>query len=327
MNSSFVPPSISVDVDRLGLYGEIHGCSQRMKPEDDPVWTRGVPRFLELLEDLGIRASFFLVGDDLHPHRVGGLVARKRRELVREIVARGHEVGSHSQAHDYRLSRRDRDTIERDLVSARAILEECGASVDGFRAPGYCLSTKLIEAAKTTGALYSSSRLPSAAYFGAKYMAMMLGLLRCRTSASIMGDVRAPLTSCTPYEHPCGLLELPIGVVTGLRIPLVGTLLTLFGEQGVRWLLPRVARRPWVHLEFHATDLLDRDDIPSAYRGLPQPDLAQSVTCKRSVFEHWLTGLGAHLASSRLVDLAHAMRADRMLEPGVKTRVGAVALP
>ena len=47
--------------------------------------TVGVPRILDLLDDYGIRASFFITG----------YVAENHPDMVREVVCRGHEVGHH----------------------------------------------------------------------------------------------------------------------------------------------------------------------------------------------------------------------------------------
>ena len=52
----------------------------------DPVWT---PPVLEALDEANWKGTFFLIGRKAEQHP----------ELVREIVARGHEIGNHSYAH------------------------------------------------------------------------------------------------------------------------------------------------------------------------------------------------------------------------------------
>lgn len=47
------------------------------------------PRYLDVLDRLAVRATFFLIGT----------ACEKRPEMVREIVARGHEVASHGHTH------------------------------------------------------------------------------------------------------------------------------------------------------------------------------------------------------------------------------------
>ena len=49
----------------------------------------GVPRLLELLDDFGLKATFF----------VPGLTADRYPQTVERIVAAGHEVDHHSYSH------------------------------------------------------------------------------------------------------------------------------------------------------------------------------------------------------------------------------------
>ncbi|WP_395751320.1 polysaccharide deacetylase family protein [Prosthecobacter sp.] len=56
---------------------------------DDGPHPQHTPAMLDILDQHGIKAIFFLVGDR----------AARHPELVREIVARGHEIGNHSQTH------------------------------------------------------------------------------------------------------------------------------------------------------------------------------------------------------------------------------------
>jgi peptidoglycan/xylan/chitin deacetylase (PgdA/CDA1 family) len=49
----------------------------------------GVPRILHMLDEVGVRATFF----------VPGWVAEHRPGLAAEIVERGHEVAHHSYSH------------------------------------------------------------------------------------------------------------------------------------------------------------------------------------------------------------------------------------
>ncbi len=51
---------------------------------------RGRPRaLLALLDELGVRATFFILG----------MAARSHPELVEAVAARGHEIGCHGDAH------------------------------------------------------------------------------------------------------------------------------------------------------------------------------------------------------------------------------------
>lgn len=84
------------------------------------------PWILDQLDREHVKATFFLVGKQvtLYP------------DLAREILRRGHAVGSHSYAH-YSLRYLTEQECEQDLVKSRlALREACGRTVTLFRPPG-----------------------------------------------------------------------------------------------------------------------------------------------------------------------------------------------
>jgi len=93
---------------------------------DDGPDPEDTPRILDLLDTHRARATFFLVG-----HR-----AAEHPALVREILARGHSVGSHSHTHplaDFWLAGPER--VRRELDESVAVLDRLGARVRLFRPP------------------------------------------------------------------------------------------------------------------------------------------------------------------------------------------------
>lgn len=275
--------AVNVDVDGLYLYDRIHGHSGTAgstvaagnSPGFDPashdakVFVRGVPRFLDLFARAGVKATFFVVAQDLaHP---------EVRAVLADVVKAGHEVGSHSLTHPYNLSRLHGEALRQEVTQARQRLQDAsGQAVVGFRAPGYVLSAALLQAVADAGHVYDSSRFPCPPYQLAKVG--VIGLYRAlgRPSASIPEAPAVWLGKRTPYiEHlPSGqaLLELPIGVLPGLRLPLIGTAVVAGGEAlRLAW-SPLLARTDWLNLECHGIDLLDfaGDDVPA--RLAKQPD-------------------------------------------------------
>ncbi len=88
----------------------------------DPVFT---PRFLDLLADHGVQATFFLLGSNVERHG----------ELAREIVRRGHSVGTHTYGHTEITTFGDTE-LEQDLMRARESLRQVtGADSALFRPP------------------------------------------------------------------------------------------------------------------------------------------------------------------------------------------------
>jgi peptidoglycan-N-acetylglucosamine deacetylase len=71
-----------------------------------------------------------------------GWVAEAHPELVRRIDAAGHEIGTHSYAHQL-VSRQSPVAFEHDLVrSIRAIQSVTGKRVRAYRAPGFSIGRK-----------------------------------------------------------------------------------------------------------------------------------------------------------------------------------------
>jgi len=103
-------------------------CIDVEAPITDRV-VRNVDRVRELLDECGIKGTFFMQGR----------VAEAYPRMVQELVAEGHEIQSHGYSHRplYALSRADlRDELER----ARGSVEDaCGVKVSAFRAPDFSI--------------------------------------------------------------------------------------------------------------------------------------------------------------------------------------------
>lgn len=285
---------VGIDLDDLRYYRAIHGLPSRA---DTPlVFEAAVPRFLDFCDRLGIRATLFAIGEDL---RWG-----EAREALRAAVTRGHEVGSHSNAHAYDLSRRTADDIRRDVVAARTAIEDAiGGPVLGFRAPGYNLSDVLLRAVVEAGHRYDASILPSPPYCVARAAVIAAMRLRGRHSASIVGRGRDFIRSRDPFVWPgIGLREFPITVCGPLRLPLIGTTLARGGVLA-KHLVRCAARLPFVHIEFHALDFLDaaRDGIEPDL--LVEPALRVPLADRVSRFEEALGALTSDRCNHLLADL------------------------
>jgi hypothetical protein len=257
--------SVSVDLDGLGCYAAIHGLSVRL---DDRA-QRAVPevsvqRLCELFEALRLRATFFVIG------REAGIAP----ETLRTAVRAGHEMASHSYAHDYALSRRTREEIAQDLTLAeRAIEDACGSRPRGFRAPGYTLSAPLLDAIRERGYVYDSSLLPSPLYYAAKAAAVGLYALRRRRSQSILGGV-GQLFAPRGAHRRRGVRELPVATLPGLRAPVIGSTVLPFP-----WLARAAFARGHFNLELHGIDVLDATDVPAAIAAA-QPGLGMRASEK-----------------------------------------------
>jgi len=108
---------------------------------------------LERLEDWGIKATFFVLGQ----------IARTDPGLVRDIQSAGHEVASHGWDHQ-RVHRFTPASFLEDLRRSKDALEQVsGSAVVGYRAPTFSVVQQTrwaIDVLVEAGLLYDSSIYP-----------------------------------------------------------------------------------------------------------------------------------------------------------------------
>jgi peptidoglycan/xylan/chitin deacetylase (PgdA/CDA1 family)/ubiquinone/menaquinone biosynthesis C-methylase UbiE len=88
----------------------------------DPAVT---PQLLDLLDRHGAQAAFFMTGEN----------AARHPEVVRDVLARGHEICNHSQRHDPFLMLRGSDVLRREVADAQAAFAAFGVAPLAFRPP------------------------------------------------------------------------------------------------------------------------------------------------------------------------------------------------
>ena len=95
----------------------------------------GTEKLLATLDHHGVRATFFILG----------WIAERCPDLVRRIVAGGHEVGCHS--HEHRLVYdQSRTQFRKDLRrSKQAIEDAAGVAVRSYRAPSFSITKHSID--------------------------------------------------------------------------------------------------------------------------------------------------------------------------------------
>ncbi|OWQ84865.1 XrtA system polysaccharide deacetylase [Roseateles terrae] len=114
---------------------------------------RNVGRILDLLDGRGVKATFFTLG----------WIAQRYPQLVRDIVARGHELASHGYGHE-RASDLSPTAFREDILSAKHLLEDLGGvAVKGYRAPSFSIGESNLwafDVLADCGYRYSSSVYP-----------------------------------------------------------------------------------------------------------------------------------------------------------------------
>jgi polysaccharide deacetylase family protein (PEP-CTERM system associated) len=114
---------------------------------------RNVERILMMLAEGQTRATFFTLG----------WVAERYPQLVRRIVAGGHELASHGYGHQ-RASDLSEAEFSADISSAKKLLEDIsGEEVKGYRAPSFSIGEGNLwafDCLARAGYRYSSSIYP-----------------------------------------------------------------------------------------------------------------------------------------------------------------------
>lgn len=267
--------AINVDIDSLHLYYRIHGLDEAAAT--NAVWERGVVRFAELFDELGVKATFFVVASDL-------LRWPEAAKIARQLVEAGHELGSHSLTHPYDLVRQHDRAITHELAESHRILSAVrGTPVAGFRAPGYTITPRVLGLLADTGYTYDSSVFPCPPYYLAKLAVLARMALTGKRSHSIVGPPSVMWEDRLPSRRH-GLVELPVTVLPGLRFPFIGTSLLMMKSLGYRAIRPILRKVPFVNLELHGIDLcdLEADQIDKAL--LEQPDLRVPLADKLALF-------------------------------------------
>jgi peptidoglycan/xylan/chitin deacetylase (PgdA/CDA1 family) len=264
--------AVSVDLDEIPNYYAIHGLGEPPGPERTLVYDVALDRLRRLARDLDIPLTLFAVGSDL--------ARPESAAKLRSAAEAGVEIGNHTLDHRYDLTRLGRSEIRRQVVEgARAIERAAGRAPVGFRAPGYTVTDEVFDVLAELGVQYDSSVFPCPLYWAAKAVAIPLMAVRGRPSRSIVDRPSVLAAPTRPYRvgrpywrRGAGLLELPVQVTRGARLPFFGTPVTLGGSGVARRLARACAGEPLVNLELHGIDVLDADDGLQALRPY-QPDV------------------------------------------------------
>ena len=200
---------------------EAYFTPQRRSVEPSRV-VRNTQVILDIAAKHQRRGTFFILGQ----------IAERHPQLVRDIVAAGHEAASHGYDHT-RAGAQTPDEFLADITRSKAAIEQAsGAPVYGYRAPSFSIGRHTPWAhahIHQAGYVYSSSIYPG--------------------RHDLYGDPQA----CAQPFHPLpgkALLEVPISTLGfgRLRVPAGGGFFRLLPYTLFAALLPAEARfycHPW----------------------------------------------------------------------------------
>jgi len=268
--------SLSLDLDNKWSYLKTHG--DRGWESYPSYLEMVVPRFLKVLDDLGLKVTVFVVGQDA--------ALGRNQDILASISDTGHEIGNHSFQHEPWLHRYSDEELEEELSSAEeAISAATGTHPTGFRGPGYSLSPSVLAHLARRGYQYDASTLPT--FLGplarAHYlMTSQLSDAQREERQRLFGTWTEGFRPLRPYwwqfgedeanisPTPRRLLEIPITTLPLLRAPFHFSYLLFLRQysQTAAWVYWRLAMRTCSlaglgpSLLLHPLDFLGGDDEP-----------------------------------------------------------------
>jgi polysaccharide deacetylase family protein (PEP-CTERM system associated) len=142
---------LSVDVED---WFQVENLKQAIDKES---WDKNISRvernvnlILELLNEKGTKATFFILG----------WIAERHPLLVKKIHDEGHEIACHGYGHDL-ISNLTHEKFQQDVFATKCILENLiGEKVIGYRAPNFSITDWSIDILISLGFKYDSSLFP-----------------------------------------------------------------------------------------------------------------------------------------------------------------------
>jgi len=107
----------------------------------------GLPKLLEILGELGIRATFFVTGK----------CCEKFPARISEIARSGHEIGCHGYAHERLDKLPSSEQLSRIKLATKIIERVTGERPLGFRSPNFKANEQTYRILADMGYLYDSS--------------------------------------------------------------------------------------------------------------------------------------------------------------------------
>lgn len=241
------------------------------------------------LSEHDVTSTFFVVSS----------VAETHPEVIEDLAADGHEIGSHTHTHRL-LTELDWTERREELVRSKNTLETTtGTTVTGFRAPAFDFGPDHFDLLGAAGYEYDSSVVASRTipgWYGGEYT-----LQKPASATAVKPDA------------PTSLSECPVSVMPGIRLPLTGTWLRFFGPRytilGMK-LLARQGIRPVLYVHpWEFVDLPRIEGVPSRV--------------------YWHTGAWMRRAVQRILetDFGFVTAQQAIVDAGVNTNDGSANGP
>lgn len=227
---------------------------------EDPTFGPVMDRFEEFADQFRFRYSVYVIGRDLEKQR--------HRVKVRDWAERGHEIGNHTWNHYTNLGALPKAELTEEIHRTHAALADAtGHAPNGFIAPAWSYSDRMMDVLAEQGYAYDTSLFPSLLY----YPFVFKNAWNHRTQGDKFWrvldrrDWLAPLTgSREPYVDR-GMVMLPVPSTPGpFGLTIWHTTGFLLGwEKHYAMLRAALAARKFFYYVVHPADLTCSEDFPN----------------------------------------------------------------
>lgn len=315
--------SMSLDLDDQWSYMKVHG---------DEGWDLFpsyldivVPFVLDLLDEMNIKITFFIVGQDA--------AFEKNHKILKNILNRGHEIGNHSFHHESWLKTYSKEKIEEEIIRAEdAILKATNYRTRCFRGPGFSWSNDLLEVLQKRNYIFDASILPT-------YISPLMRMYYFWNSKltkeeregrkELFGSYKEGFYPLKPFnwklQNNNSLLEIPVTTVPFFKIPFhMSYLLYISGYS--KWVMK-------VYLNFslfmckitktspsillHPLDLISGDKIPQLTFF---PGMNIKTEKKVEVFKYALSQIKKNFDILPMMQFASEYKNKNAYFPGIEIR-------
>lgn len=243
--------TIQVDCDGLWVLTRLMGLEAAIEP--DPVFELGMERLLGLLTEFGVKATFFVVAEDLK--------SQTKKDILKKIAQSGHEIASHGMQHRYLNAISEKEKRDEIFTSKTKIEDTLGVKVRGFKAAGFAVNKDASEMLVEAGYEYDSSVFGnSLAYLMELFSGISYPKWDMITSPS------------SPYRSSGGnifkkggdgIAEIPVTTLPLLRFPIHFSYAALGGKLYTGFIRKMLEARcsKFVNYLFHPLDMLDKSSV------------------------------------------------------------------
>jgi peptidoglycan-N-acetylglucosamine deacetylase len=224
---------------------------------------------LDILDELNLKITFFIVGKDTE--------YEENRKYLRMITERGHEVGNHSYHHESWLQTYSYEKIEKEIREAEEAIESVtGQRPTGFRGPGFSWSKDLLKVLESRNYKFDASTLPTYLgplarmyYFKKSYLSKE----EKKARKELFGKFSEGFRKLKPYKWDLGngksITEIPVTTMPVFKLPFHLSYLIYLGNISMPLMkvylstairMCKISKTP-VSFLLHPLDLIGGDQI------------------------------------------------------------------